>query len=130
MAKRSEEICESFQQTRWHDSKLLGLHLISNPESIQYDLRLDIDLIVGFVAGKIERRKSIALFSDCRILQADLDLLGISMCSRDIGAAVVIQTRPHWRKGREIRFGYSIPRRMETHCKNALAFFFDGSSRW
>lgn len=87
MTKKSEKVCESFSQILWHDSKLLDLHLIRNPEKRQYDLRLDLNLIVGYSEGKIERRKQSALFSDCRIIQTDLDLLGILLCGGDIGAA-------------------------------------------
>lgn len=87
MTKNRGKICESFSQILWHDSKLLGLHLSRNPEKPQYDLRLDLNLIVGFSEGKIERREQSALFSDCRIVQTDLDLLGVLLCSGDIGAA-------------------------------------------
>lgn len=87
MTKSSEMICESFTQIKWHDSKLLGLHLIRDPEMPRYDLRLDLNLIVGFLEGKVQRRKQTALFSDCRIIQTDLDLLGVLLCSADIGAA-------------------------------------------
>ncbi len=87
MTEQSEKICELFSQIHWHDSKLLDLHLIRNPENRQYDLRLDLNLIVGYSEGKIERRKESALFSDCRILQTDLDLLGVLLCGGDIGAA-------------------------------------------
>jgi hypothetical protein len=77
----------SFSQILWPDSKLLDLHLFRNPEKPQYDLRLELNLIFGHVEGKIERRKQSALFSDCRIVQTDLDLLGVLLCSGDIGAA-------------------------------------------
>lgn len=87
MTRKNEKICESFSQIRWHDSNLLDLHLIRNPEKRQYDVRLDLNLIVGYSEGKIERRKQSALFSDCRIIQTDLDLLGILLCGGDIGAA-------------------------------------------
>ena len=87
MTIKSEKICESFSQIRWHDSKLLDLHLMRNPEKWQYDLRLDLNLIVGYPEVEIERRKHSALFSDCRIIQTDLDLLGILICGGDIGAA-------------------------------------------
>jgi len=87
MTKKSEKVCELFSQIHWHDSKLLDLHLVKNPEKRQYDLRLDLNLIVGYSEGKIERRTQSALFSDCRIIQADLDLLGVLLCGGDIGAA-------------------------------------------
>src|SRR6185295_8653090 len=87
MTENRGKICESFSQIRWHDSKLLGLQLFRNTEKPQYDLQLDLDLIVGFSEGKIERKRQSALFSDCRIVQTDLDLLGVLLCSGDIGAA-------------------------------------------
>ena len=88
MTKTREQICELFSQIKWHDSKVLAIHLTRNSEKPQYDLRLDLDLIVGFSEGKVEREKQSAVFSDCRIIQADLDLLGIMLCGGDIGAAV------------------------------------------
>lgn len=87
MTKNTEKICESFSQIRWHDSKLLGLHLSRNPEKPQYNLRMDLNLIVGFSEGQANRRLHTTTFSDCRIMQTDLDLLGILLCSGDIGAA-------------------------------------------
>ena len=87
MSKTSEKIYESFSQIRWHDSKLIDVHLIRNPEKPQYDLRLDLNLVVGYSGGKTERRKQSALFSDCRIIETDLDLLGVLLCGGAIGAA-------------------------------------------
>ena len=85
--KFKHEICAEFSKIFWHDSKLLDLHLTLHEEPMQYDLRLDLDLIVCFSEGKIERRLQSAVFRDCRILQTDLDLLGVLLCSNDIGAA-------------------------------------------
>ena len=87
MSENSETLCASFSKIHWHDSKLLDLHLINHPESLQYDVRLDLDLIVGFSEGKTEYKKQSALFRDCRIIQTDLDLLGVLLCGGDIGAA-------------------------------------------
>ena len=82
-----DQICAEFSKIYWHDSKLLDLHL-TQPEGIrQYDLRLDLDLIVGFAEGKVERKLQSAVFRDCRILQTDLDLLGVLFCGGDIAAA-------------------------------------------
>ncbi|MGH9874932.1 MAG: hypothetical protein ACRD9S_20955 [Pyrinomonadaceae bacterium] len=80
-------VCARFSQIYWHDSKLLDLHLLRHPEKKKYDLRLDLDLIVGFSEGNVERRKQSALFRDCRIIQTDLDLLGVLICGGDIGSA-------------------------------------------
>ena len=83
-----DEVCAKFSQIYWHDSKLLDLHLLKHPEKKQYDLRLDLDLIVSFSEGRTERSKQSALFHECRIIQADLDLLGVLICGGDIASAV------------------------------------------
>ena len=88
MAKaRVDQICAEFSKIHWHDSKLLNLHLTQPEEIRQYDLRLDLDLIVGFSEGKFERKLQSAFFRDCRILKTDLDLLGVLLCGGDIAAA-------------------------------------------
>jgi hypothetical protein len=125
MMKDRVKICELFSQTRWHDSKLLGLHLFRHPEKPQYDLRLDLDLIVGFSGGKVERRKGTALFSDCRIVQTDLDLLAVLACSGDIGAAGCYQDSVEQEKrGRdEVRlFDVAQDLNPLTEC---IGFFFE-----
>jgi len=53
----------------------------------KHEIRLDLDLIVDFSEGKIERRLQSAVFRDCRILKTDLDLLGVLICGGDIAAA-------------------------------------------
>ena len=125
MTRTSEEICESFAQIKWHDSKLLGLYLIRNPEKPQYDLRLDLNLIVGFSEGKIERRKQSALFSDCRIIQTDLDLLGILLCSGDIGAAgcYTDSTELEKRKRDKVRL-FDLPQDLNP-LQECIGFFFE-----
>lgn len=85
--ERFDQICAEFSKIYWHDSKLLDLHLTQNEEARQYDLRLDLDLIVGFSEGKLERKLQSAFFRDCRILKTDLDLLGVLLCGGDIAAA-------------------------------------------
>ena len=85
--ERFEQICTEFSKIYWHDSKLLDLHLTKHKETRRYDLRLDLDLIVGFAEGKVERRLQSAVFRDCRILKTDLDLLGVLLCGGDIAAA-------------------------------------------
>jgi hypothetical protein len=125
MTKNRGKIYESFSQILWHDSKLLGLHLFRNPEKPQYDLRLDLNLIVGFSEGKIERRKQSALFSDCRIVQTDLDLLGVLLCSGDIGAAGCYpdSVELEKRKRDKVRL-FDLPQDLNplTEC---IGFFFE-----
>ena len=122
MAKvRFDQICAEFSKIFWHDSKLLDLHLTQHEETRRYDLRLDLDLIVGFSEGEIERRLQSAVFRDCRILKQT------STCWESYSAAVtlerqgVIQTRSSWKKGREIRSDSSIFHRQVIHWTNALA---------
>lgn len=87
MTEQRERICATFAQIYWHDSKLQDLHLVKNPETRQYDLRLDLDLIVSFSEGQVERREQSVIFRGCRIIQTDLDLLGVLLCGGDIGSA-------------------------------------------
>jgi len=84
----ADEVCARFSQLYWHDSKLLDLHLVKHAEKKRYDLRLDLDLIVSFSEGRIERSNKSALFRECRIVRMDLDLLGVLICGGDIGSAV------------------------------------------
>ncbi len=125
MIKESEKICEAFSQIRWHDSKLLGVHLIRNPEKPQYDLRVDLNLIVGFSEGKVERRKQSGLFSDCRIIQADLDLLGVLLCGGDIGAAGCYPDSAELekRKRDKVRL-FDLPQDLNP-LEECIGFFFE-----
>lgn len=75
-----EKVCGRFSQVHWHDSKLLNIHLLKDPEKRAYSLRLDINLIINFSGGKVERRKKTTIFKECRIVQTNLDLLGVLMC--------------------------------------------------
>jgi hypothetical protein len=82
------DTCERFSQVKWHDSKLLDLQLVKRADRKQYDLRLDLDLVIGFSQGRTERSKKCVLFEECRIVQTDLDLLGLLMCDGAIASAV------------------------------------------
>ena len=87
-AVKIRDTCERFSQVQWHDSKLLNLQLVKHADRKQYDLRLDLDLIIGFSQGRTERSEKSALFEGCRIIQTDLDLLGVLMCDGAIASAV------------------------------------------
>jgi hypothetical protein len=125
MTQKNEKIYQSFSQISWHDSKLLGLHLIRNQEKPQYDFRLDLNLIVGYTEGKIERRKQSAVFSDCRIVQTDLDLLGILLCSGDIGAAGCYpdSVELEKRKRDKVRL-FDLPQDLNP-LEDCIGFFFE-----
>jgi hypothetical protein len=104
---KSREVCIRFSEIRWHDSKLLGLCLLKDGTE-KYDLRLDLDLIVDSREGVIERSKKSALFRECRILQTDLDLLGILICGGDIASAICYPDAVEMEKGRDkaVQFGF------------------------
>ena len=84
---RKNEICANFSKLYWHDSKLIDLHILLRSEPRGYDVRFRLDLIVGFPGGKVEYKRHSAIFRDCRIIQTDLDLLGVLFCGGDIGSA-------------------------------------------
>lgn len=87
-AAKIHDIRERFSQVQWHDSKILDLHLVRDGEKKQYDLRVELNLIVSFSKGRTERSKKVALFEGCRIIQTDLDLLGVLLCDGAIAGAV------------------------------------------
>ena len=57
-----DEIWTRFSNIYWHDSKLIDVHVLQRTEKGTYDLQLDLDLIVSFSAGKVDR-ESEARFS-------------------------------------------------------------------
>ena len=83
----NEEVCARFSRIYWHDSKLIDIHILKRVGTRLYDLRLDLDLIISSGEGKVERKRRSAVFRDCRIVQANLDLLGVALCSGDIAVA-------------------------------------------
>ena len=82
-----DEVCTNFSKIYWHDSKLIDLHVLKRAEKASYDLQLDLDLIVKLSQGNVDRSKHTAIFRDCRIIQTQLDLLGITLCGGDIWCA-------------------------------------------
>jgi len=85
---KKNQVCENFSKLYWHDSKLIDLHILQRSEDRGYDVRLGLDLIVSFSGGKVDFSRHSAIFRDCRIIQTDLDLLGVTICGGDIASAV------------------------------------------
>lgn len=83
----NREVCAKFSGIHWHDSKLINLHLVRLPGERKYDLQLDLDLITHFERGKVDTKRKTVIFRECRILQMDLDLLGVLICGGDISTA-------------------------------------------
>lgn len=88
MSVNKNEVCARFSDVRWHDSELIELHLARVPGSNQYDLRLDLNLITGYSNDGPKMSRHSALFIGCRIIKADLDLLGLIMCGGAIASGV------------------------------------------
>jgi hypothetical protein len=82
-----DRICDAFSRLHWHDSRLLDLHLLKITEARLYELQLDIDFIEKKVGSTYERNRRIITFKECRIIQLDLDLLGLLFCGGDISNA-------------------------------------------
>lgn len=83
-----EEVYARFQQIDWHDSEFLNLHLLKDSENSKCDLWLEINLNISFSKGGYNQVKTNVIFKECRIVQIDLDLLGVIMCSGAIGDAI------------------------------------------
>jgi hypothetical protein len=88
MSENKSDICAKFSHVFWHDSELLNVHILRDSEKNQYDLRLDLNVITGFSEGRTETSRKTAVFSDCRIVRADFDLLGVLLCRGAIAAGV------------------------------------------
>ena len=88
MANNNTDICARFSQVPWHDSELIDVHLLRIPEKLQYDLRLDLNLITGYTKAGPEMTRCSVLFVGCRIIKLNFDLLGILICSGAIASGV------------------------------------------
>lgn len=81
-----KETCERFNSFRWHDSKMVSFELLPNPDEQTYDFCLYIKLLTNNQSeGILNERKLI--FRECRIVQLDLDLLGMQLIGGDIADA-------------------------------------------
>lgn len=121
----ADETCARFSKIYWHDSKLINLHILKRPEEGQYDLQLDLNLIVSFSPGNTEWRKHSAIFRDCRIVQTDLDLLGVLLCGGDIGVAGCYpdSLELEKRKRDKVRL-FDLPQDLNPLSK-CIGFFFE-----
>lgn len=81
-------IGDKFERLYWHDSRIINLRLLKDDSNRKYNLELDIDLYEKNSEGKIEHVRKIIIFSECRIIQLDFDLLGLLFCNGDISNAV------------------------------------------
>src|SRR5258708_9235895 len=120
-----EKICFRFSQVPWHDSKLTDLYLLRDDETKKCDLRLGLDLNVAFSKERIERSKSLAVFKECRILQVDLDLLGVLICGGDIASGVCYEDAVDFeRRRRNKAQQFDFPQRYNP-LEKCLAFLIE-----
>lgn len=82
-----EDIRKKFEQLYWHDSRIINLRLIKYEVDRKYNLELDINLYEETAKGKIEHKRKIIIFRNCRIIKLDFDLLGLLFCNGDISNA-------------------------------------------
>lgn len=82
-----DRVCDAFSQLHWHDSRLSNLNLLKITEAKSYELQLDIDFIEVVAGRPYERNRRIITFKECRLIQLDLDLLGLLFCGGDISNA-------------------------------------------
>jgi hypothetical protein len=85
-ADSKEAICSRFNALYWHDSKLLGLCVAHNHNDRTYDVRFRLSLYTDTPAGRA-RRSAELTFTEARLVQTSLDLLGMSYCGGDISDA-------------------------------------------
>ena len=76
----SDETCARFARLLWHDSELIGYQVTKDEDAYEYSVRLDLLLYEKNQEGKFVRNPRKVTFKDCRILQTDLDLLGVLLC--------------------------------------------------
>jgi hypothetical protein len=82
-----DEVCTRFNNIGWHDSRVVGLHLIPRIEYEVHDFCVDVRLLKGDAPANEGYQDAKLLFRDCRIVQLDLDLLGMQLCGGDISTA-------------------------------------------
>lgn len=88
MPINANDICARFSQVPWHDSKIIDLHLARSTDKLEYDLRLDLNLITPGTKDRSEINHHSAVFVGCRLIKADLDLLGVLICNGAIASGV------------------------------------------
>jgi len=81
-----QDICSRFNQMHWHDSKLIGFHLVPKSDS-RYDVNVDLQLLTNAQPGQYSWKDARLEFQDCRIMQLSVDTLGIQFTGGDIATA-------------------------------------------
>ena len=79
----SQEVCDQFERLRWHDSKLMGIHVRTVDNT--HEINMAIQWVPRSGDNWIESK---VLFSNCTYIMADLDLGGKTLCSDSIACGV------------------------------------------
>lgn len=117
-----DEVCTRFNSIGWHDSRVVGLHLIPRIEYEVHDFYVDVRLLKGDPSANDGYLAAKLLFRDCRIVQLDLDLLGMQLCGGDISTAFCesdAASREQAERGRLQKF--DLPQ--EEDALNAFFYF-------
>ena len=125
MSDSKAGICARFSQNTWHDSKIIQLHVVKDLENDRYDLLLDLNMIVGYSEGKHERARKTGRFTNCRVIKADLDLLGMLLCGGDLACALCYPDAIEFeRKSRDMARDFDLPDE-RNKLEGCLGFHFD-----
>jgi hypothetical protein len=115
----SQEICRRFNDLPWHDSELRGVRVnysgSANGHENRYEVILNVNLRSSSIADAEERFTPVEIkFSQTRIFQADLDLLGVAYCGGDISGAKCEEKSDFMRRTDETRIAnFDLPQDSE-----------------
>ena len=124
MSGSKAEVCARFSQNKWHDSRIVELHLVKESEG-RYDLLLDLNLITGYSEGKYEWARKTGRFANCRIIRSDLDILGMLLCGGAIGEASCYPDAIQFeRKHRDRAHEFDLPDE-HNELEGCVAFHFE-----
>lgn len=80
-------ICARFNEVRWHDSKLISFQLLPKNDNQTHDIGLDLKLLTNAQHGNCDWEDGRLEIEECRVIQLNLDMLGIQLCGGDIANA-------------------------------------------
>jgi hypothetical protein len=83
--RESEGKRKQFNEIAWHDSEILSFELTE--KGATYELLLRLSLFEKDNNFAYEKNFRILKFTNCRIIQMDLDLLGMKLCGATIASA-------------------------------------------
>lgn len=76
-----------FNSVRWHDGKLIGLHLTRSDEKREYLISLDLNVTTGYIDKKGQHADCRVVFHGSDFFGSDIDLPYLIACSGSINGA-------------------------------------------